>query len=56
MTDVRCAHGLITAKLTGRPDYEELVRIYSERLRQTDKGFYLPKLQALIADLAALSA
>ena len=47
----RCHYGLIAAKVTNDPGYEKLKRIYAEFLRSTNKGFYYPRFEKLIADL-----
>jgi hypothetical protein len=48
---LRCATGVIVAKLIGRPNYDELVNIYTEFLRQSDRGFYLKRFQSLVESL-----
>jgi len=52
MDYLRCAHGLIVARMVGRPNYRELVEVYGQRLAQVSNGFYLPKFEALVAELA----
>jgi hypothetical protein len=52
MEYLRCAHGLIVARLNNRQDYQALVEKYRQKMRQFSAGFYLPKLESLIADLS----
>jgi hypothetical protein len=51
MDYLRCAHGLIVARMVGRPNYRDLVEVYRRKLAQISNGFYLPKFEALVADL-----
>ena len=51
---LRCATGVIVAKLVGRPNYPELVAVYSEILSRSDKGFYLKRFQALLKTLETI--
>lgn len=53
-TWLRCATGLIVARLVGRPDYQRLVRIYTSQLRWCDKGFYLSRFLDLVKSLEAV--
>jgi len=53
MDYLRSAHGVIVAKSVGRPKYPELVEIYRRKLALISNGFYLPKFEALVADLGA---
>lgn len=48
---LRCSTGAIAAKLTGRPNYREVIEIYTERMRISDKGFYLKRFEALLESL-----
>ena|GEM_PF-4470044 len=51
-TAVRHAYyGTIVAKLMGRKDYPELVRIYTEVLTNQDRGFYLKRFLDLLTAL-----
>jgi hypothetical protein len=45
---------VIVAKLSGRPDYDELVRIYTDMMRTVGKGFYLERFEALLRSLEAV--
>lgn len=47
----RCHYGLIAAKLADDPRNEELKATYGEYLRSTNKGFYYPRFEKLVADL-----
>ena len=49
---LRCATGSIVARLVDRPNYDELVAIYVDAMRSSDKGFYLERYQALLDWLA----
>lgn len=51
---LRCSTGLIVAKLVGRPNYDELVQIYSGIMTNTDKGFYLKRFQQLVESLKSI--
>jgi hypothetical protein len=51
---LRCATGVIVAKLTGRTDYDELVRVYTDVMKHSDRGFYLARFQALVESLKSL--
>ena len=44
---LRCASGLIVAKLVERPNYTELVQVYGDLMSRADKGFYLGRFRAL---------
>lgn len=48
---LRCATGSIVAKLVDRPHYDELVSVYHDAMRSSDKGFYLARYQALLDSL-----
>ena len=48
---VRCAHGLIAARLTHRPDYDKLAATYSKAMKRISKGFYSDDFEALVRDL-----
>ncbi len=48
---LRCATGSIVAKLVDRPHYDELVAVYLDAMRNSDKGFYLARYQALLDSL-----
>lgn len=50
-TWLRCATGVIVAKLTGRPDYEQLAKIYTDVMRRVGGGFYLERFLALVKSL-----
>jgi hypothetical protein len=50
----RCSRGLIVAKLMGRPDYEQLVTIYTDVITRDNKGFYLKGFQALVESLKSV--
>lgn len=54
VTWLRCATGVIVAKLVDRPDYARLVKIYTKQLRSTDKGFYLSRFEDLVKSLETL--
>ncbi|MGH9764464.1 MAG: hypothetical protein ACREAC_26825, partial [Blastocatellia bacterium] len=47
----RCSTGIIVARLIGRPDYEELVTIYTDIMTRDNKGFYLKRFIPLIKSL-----
>lgn len=47
----RCATGLIVARLVDRPNYLELVQIYSEMLRNANGGRDLYRLEKLVSIL-----
>jgi hypothetical protein len=49
---LRCATGVIVARLVGRPDYERVVRVHHGQMRLWSDGFYLPRFEALVAYLA----
>jgi hypothetical protein len=51
---LRCAPGLIVAKLTGRPNYDQLVDIYGDVMRRSDEGFYLKRFEALVKSLESV--
>lgn len=44
-------YGTIVAKLMGRKDYLELVRIYTDVLTNQDRGFYLKRFLGLVSAL-----
>ncbi|MYM89378.1 hypothetical protein GTP91_19650 [Rugamonas sp. FT82W] len=47
----RCHYGLIAAKLSNDPRYEDLKRTYLEFFRANNGGAYLPRFERLLADL-----
>jgi hypothetical protein len=47
----RCHYGLIAAKLSGDPRFEELKRQYSDFLRRTNRGFYYPRFEEFLKDI-----
>jgi hypothetical protein len=49
---LRCSTGIIVACLTGSADYDALARTYSEVMLGFSNGFYLPRFEALMNDLA----
>jgi hypothetical protein len=49
---LRCSTGAIVAKLVHRQDYEHVVNAYRDVLRNFSNGFYLPRLERMVADLA----
>lgn len=51
----RCTTGVIVARLVGRADYEHLVEVYTDRMRTSDKGFYLKRFLALVKSLSELN-
>lgn len=51
MNWLRCATGLIVARLVGRPNYDELVAVYRKTLETTDKGFYVSRFEDLVDSL-----
>jgi len=48
---LRCATGVIVAKLTGRINYNQLVEIYTDVMSNSEKGFYFGRFQALVKSL-----
>lgn len=48
---LRCAFGLIAARLNQRPDYEELAVTYSKAMKRISKGFYSDRFEALVRDI-----
>ena len=50
----RCSRGLIVAKLTGRPDYEQLATFYLDVMTRDNKGFYLKRFEALVESLKSV--
>ena len=50
----RCSRGLIVAKLTGRPDYEQLATFYLNVMTRDNKGFYLKRFEALVESLKSV--
>ena len=54
MPILRCSTGAIVAKLVGRKDYDHLISIYRAALQKFAKGFYLPRFELLLADLATM--
>jgi hypothetical protein len=53
---LRASTGAIAARLTGREDYDQLVATYRSVLQNDSKGFYLPRFEALLSDLAKVKA
>jgi len=51
---LRESTGLIVAKLVGRPDYDHLVDLYSTIMRDSHKGFYHKKFEALVKSLGSI--
>jgi hypothetical protein len=47
----RCSTGLITARLTGRADYEKLLQTYTEIMKKDNKGFYFKWFEPLTKSL-----
>ena len=45
---LRCATGSVVARLVDRPNYGDLVQVYLDTMRTSDKGFYLERYQALL--------
>ena len=54
LTIFRCPTGLIVAKLSGRPNYRQLVEIYTEIMSREDRGFYLKRFQDLVKSLESV--
>jgi len=52
----RCSTGLITARLTGRPDYDRLLQIYTDIMKKDNKGFYYKWFAALVESLDKVPA
>ena len=50
----RCATGIIAAKLVGRNDYDNLVNIYTEKLKVIQNGFYSDKFRKLVKVLESI--
>lgn len=50
----RCAYGLIVAHLCQRKDYARLAEVYRRKMAATNNGFFSPRLDALLSDLAAM--
>ena len=50
----RCSRGLIVAKLTGRPDYEQLATFYLDVMTRDNKGFYLQRFESLVESLKSV--
>ena|SRR5690242_19714893 len=48
---LRCATGIIVAKLVNRPNYDQLVQVYSKVMSSSDKGFYFRRFKALVKSL-----
>jgi hypothetical protein len=53
---LRCSTGLIVAKLTGRPEYDQLVQIYNDVMRHSDRGYYLAQFESLVSSLESVQA
>jgi hypothetical protein len=51
---LRCSTGIIVARLVGRPDYDELAKIYTRVMEQVDGGFYLKTFCALLESLQSI--
>jgi hypothetical protein len=51
---LRCATGIIVARLVGRSDYRQLIETYSDVMTHSDKGFYLKRFRALVQSLDAI--
>jgi hypothetical protein len=51
---LRCSTGIIVAWMRQRPDYDRIADAYRGVLRAINNGFYLPRFELLLADLAAL--
>jgi hypothetical protein len=49
---LRASTGMITAKLTNRANYDALVDLYRETVRRDANGYYLPRFESLLMDLA----
>ncbi len=50
----RCSTGLITARLTGRQDYDRLFHAYTEIMKKDNKGFYLKWFEPLTKALETI--
>jgi hypothetical protein len=48
----RCHYGVIAAQLSGDPKLPDLIREYGTFLGENSRGFYLPRFQRCLADLA----
>jgi hypothetical protein len=53
---LRCSTGAIVAKLVGRTNYEQLMSFFPDILRNDSNGYYLPRFELLLSDLAKLEA
>jgi len=51
---LRCSTGIIVAWMRGRPDFAGIADAYRDVLRAFSNGFYLPRFETLLADLATL--
>ncbi len=51
----RCHYGLICARLSGDPHYEDIKEAYSAFLHSTNNGFYYPRFMDLVADLETVN-
>jgi hypothetical protein len=47
---LRCSTGIISARLVARPNFAELVQIYSQQMQTISSGFYWPRFKALLED------
>jgi hypothetical protein len=52
---LRCSTGVIVAKLVGRENYDHLVSIYRAIVRNDSNGYYLPRFELLLSDIAKLA-
>jgi hypothetical protein len=53
---LRCSTGAIVAKLTGSPDYDRLVHIYTDIMKCANGGFYLERFESLLRALDSIQA
>jgi len=44
----RCCRGLVAAKLVGRPNLQDLLTIYIDRMQKTANGFYFKRFMRLV--------
>jgi hypothetical protein len=51
---LRCTTGIIVAWMRQRSDYERVLDAYRGVLRTLNNGFYLPRFETLVADLATM--
>lgn len=52
----RCSTGIIVAKLVGRPNYDELVALYTDVMTRDNDGFYFKRFQELLTLLKTMEA